>query len=703
LRPSLDRSVPATFAPLARAELGLDGTGAAVGIVDTGCDFRHADLQRADGTTRIAALLDVATPDDARHADLGSYGGAIWLASEIDAQLAADRAMQTPAVPVAEQDVDGHGTHVAGIAASSGLATGNGLPAGRYLGMAPAAPILCARAARDGHTFSEDDVASSVKFVFDRAAGLGLPAAVNLSLSGDGGPHDGTGAFEQTLDQLVGADAPGRALVVAAGNGGARDLHAGGWSLAGTVEAQIQLDRGALASTDIVVDLWFSGPPPAITVVAPDGYTAGPVAAGASSDSGADASEGRAVIDDASMGVDPLNGRYEAYVQVEGNHGKPLQSGVWTLRLDGSATRWDGWLVGVPPDSLAPRFLTHLDPDDRAQLPAATPHAIAVGSYVTKSGWTNAAGGTITRTVVDGRPSSFSGTGPTADGRFLPDLSAPGEFIASALSRDAEPDNPASVFYVPGMTSYLWADDGVHGLLRGTSQAAPHVTGACALLLELDPTLTVDELREILRASALPRAGEPGFSQREGFGQLDAGRAARLLGRLRGRSGVPSVGPADAAASSVGVSRDALPPGAGRVTVTVVPRDVDAAPLGPGRAVAITASSDGAPREALFDGPVVDLGAGRYERSFRADGREGEALVVSATVDGVALAARPTVWLVSDRDRIGQPFAASGACQLAPRPSAAPLALAAALAAAAVALAARRARATRSGGRAPKG
>src|SRR5262249_26954413 len=67
LHPSLDLSVIAAGVPAARADFGLDGRGVAVAAIDTGCDLRHADFRGADGKTRIAALLDLATPNDGRH------------------------------------------------------------------------------------------------------------------------------------------------------------------------------------------------------------------------------------------------------------------------------------------------------------------------------------------------------------------------------------------------------------------------------------------------------------------------------------------------------------------------------------------------------------------------------------------------------------------------------------------------------------
>lgn len=649
---ALDHSAPASGAPAARHDLGLDGRGTLVALVDTGVDFRHRDLRAADGTTRILALLDVSQPRDQRHAELPDYRGAVWFADEIDAQLAADDAMQSPAVPVPERDFVGHGTHVAGIAVSDGLATGNGLPAGRYVGMAPAARLLVAKAAHQGSSFAEEDVLAGVRFALDRAAAAREPVVVNLSLGAPGGPHDGTSNLERALAALVGPDAPGRALVVATGNAGVRDQHAGGWAL-DSVELSLRFPSSAAAGEPLGIDLWSERPIDAITLVAPDGRTFGPVAAGKSLDGG-DASEGHVLIDNGAGGADPLNGRTEAGVVVTGSAGAAVTAGAWRLSLAGRGGRWDGWLTDAAAAAVAPRFADHLDEDERADVPAFCPSAIAVGSWATRNAWRSIDGRTITRNLVVGVPSSFSGTGPAADGRFLPDVAAPGDFVVSTLSRDAPPSSTDSVFNVSNDPGYLVADDGLHGALRGTSQAAPHVAGAVALLFQLDPSLTTRRLRELLRTAADLRPGEPGFSPRGGFGRLDVARAARLLLRL-------PAGSVDAAASSVGVSRDAVPPGESRVTVSVVPRDASGAPLGPGHAVTI--ESDGG----AFDGPVGDAGEGRYERVLVARGERGQAATITASVDRVLLASRPTVWFVVDRSEVGHPFHAAGGCRLSPR------------------------------------
>ncbi len=65
--------------------------------------------------------------------------------------------------------------------------------------------------------------------------------------------------------------------------------------------------------------------------------------------------------------------------------------------------------------------------------------------------------------------------------------------------------------------------------LTGTSMAAPHVSGAAALVLSVDPTLTPDAVRSILTSTAVD-LGSPGFDTASGWGRIDV--AAAVLAAL---------------------------------------------------------------------------------------------------------------------------------------------------------------------------
>jgi serine protease AprX len=100
--------------------------------------------------------------------------------------------------------------------------------------------------------------------------------------------------------------------------------------------------------------------------------------------------------------------------------------------------------------------------------------------------------------------SFFSARGPTGDGRRKPDLLAPGEKITSTIR------------------------GGRSQRMDGTSMAAPHVSGAAALLMARYPELIGRPFRikEILMASATDLKREPSF---QGAGLLDVLRALQSV------------------------------------------------------------------------------------------------------------------------------------------------------------------------------
>ncbi len=180
----------------------------------------------------------------------------------------------------------------------------------------------------------------------------------------------------------------------------------------------------------------------------------------------------------------------------------------------------DAWRVA----GILPVFAAGNDDDGTGTLagvraPGSDPDAIAVGA-LTPWGyiWARSRGG------------------PGFYGSLKPDLVAPGVLVESS---------------VPG---------GGTARADGTSMAAPHVSGAAALLLSAAPHLTVEDLSAFLLATARD-AGPSGPDDRYGWGVLDAhAAAARALtaGRLAGRitaAGGPLPGAALVAVSPDGSDR----------------------------------------------------------------------------------------------------------------------------------------------------
>ena len=158
----LDVSVPLIRAPQVW-EKGFTGRGIKVAVVDTGIDYEHPDF-----SGRILAYTSFVGGDG--------------------------------------KDDHGHGTHVAGIIAGSGEASG-----GKYRGVAPEALLLSAKVLRADGSGMMSDVMAGIEWAVEQGAKV-----INLSL-GSPGPCDGTDALSAMCDAAVRA---GVVVCAAAGNDG---------------------------------------------------------------------------------------------------------------------------------------------------------------------------------------------------------------------------------------------------------------------------------------------------------------------------------------------------------------------------------------------------------------------------------------------------------------------------------------------------
>lgn len=122
-----------------------------------------------------------------------------------------------------------------------------------------------------------------------------------------------------------------------------------------------------------------------------------------------------------------------------------------------------------------------------------------------------------------GSPGNYPGT--IAVGATYP-------FDSIALNSSRGPGNcDLSVFpdlTAPGVAVFSSAPNDNYRTLSGTSQAAPHVTGTIALMLDANPNLSVEEIESTLKATATPLGcSHPNFTY--GWGLLDASEAVSAV------------------------------------------------------------------------------------------------------------------------------------------------------------------------------
>lgn len=475
------------------------GKGVVVGIQDIGFDLTHPTFYSTNMKDyRIKALWDQLSKDT-----IGStlpvgcdYRDA---SSLLQIGHSLDGFTQT------------HGTHTAGIAAGSG-SEGNNIVS-PYRGIAYDADIVLVANAtgnnidlidkKDYYKYTYATDALGFKYIFDYADSQGKPCVINFSEGGHQDFHGYDQLYYEMLDKITG---PGHIIVASAGNDadwinyvhkpkGIPNIESLLWGNRESAYFTTKTDKpfvfrmkvAANTSTAQIVEI-----PMEQVLACKDSLLIDSIKidkqmykwrilAYPSSYNSTD------VIYDIRLESNPNLG-YDIPVSIE------LASNEATIDL----YRIRGFL---PPRDQNP-MLKMGDNSYSINSPSSAPSVISVGATAYRRGFLNYLGewkeydkGT------DGRRTSFSGVGPTIDGRIKPDVMAPGQNIISAYSSYfiMNPKNAGAPlasdvrhFQYNGRT-YAWNANG------GTSMSSPVVAGAIALWLQAYPRLTPQDCLEVFR------------------------------------------------------------------------------------------------------------------------------------------------------------------------------------------------------------
>ncbi len=470
--------------------LGANGAGTIVASVDWGVDIAAACFRwpvveggvSVPGGTRLLALWD-QREQHARPAPQPYGYGVVHTRAEIDRALRTDDPYTEIGYhpSIADGGSGTHGAHVLDIA------TGNGLGGGP-MGIAPEADLVFVHLADRG-TGGLSNLGDSLRLLeavdFIRRVAAGRPWVVNLSVGRMGGPHDASTLVELAFEALL-ASGSGCQIVHSAGNYRTARTHTTGIVAAGTTSSfSFVVSPGDRTPNEL--EIWYGGTDElAVRIDPPGSGGAPPLRLG---------ERAELTVGDRLVGRiyhrrgDPNNGDnlVDAFLDPHG------LAGVWTVTLEGRRVvdgRYDAWLERD--DSCRdcqPRFAR------RDAVATTTTGTIANGRTPLVVGAYDA---------HDPRwpLAPFSSWGPTRDGRCKPDLCAPGRDVLAVRS---SPE---------GATEH----DGALVRKSGTSMAAPHVTGAVALCLELlGPTASPRLVRDLVLSTCIPSPGGNSF----GHGYLD--------------------------------------------------------------------------------------------------------------------------------------------------------------------------------------
>ncbi|PKK91510.1 MAG: hypothetical protein CVV64_07070 [Candidatus Wallbacteria bacterium HGW-Wallbacteria-1] len=492
-----------------------DGKGVLIGIVDTGIDFRHQDFIDENGKTKILYIWDTTDDGGPAPKEISEPYGSEYTADDINDEIDG-----SPTNLVRERDTNGHGTHVAGMAASFGRAQGN------YKGVAPGAELIIVKGGNG--SFRTSDVMNGIDYLVKKATALGRPIVINLSLGGHSGPHDGTHLEEAKIDSLSG---PGRVFTIAAGNEGNDLIHCGYWTASTEQDTQFKiyqsLDSSGRDISSGLIDLWYSTGSIEFKLQAFDVNTGFLIDETVWIKHG-DEAKGITINDatqtygrvDVWAGTSALNNQRNVYFiayQENGDSGIHGRKVFWKLKTRGSGN-FDGWINGglfLVHDPVVP---TDGNNDSSVGMPGTASQAITVANYTTRAQWVDVDGNSQSWSteMKVGHIATSSSKGPTRNPSFTgqkPEIAAPGSMIIAPLSADVA--NPSRKYMI---------STNVHRVMNGTSMASPFVAGVIALMLQKNKDLTPQKIETYLTQNATVDAitGNSLPNPIWGYGKVDA-------------------------------------------------------------------------------------------------------------------------------------------------------------------------------------
>ncbi len=463
--------------------LNLTGQDVLVGIIDTGIDYTHPAFRNIDGSTRIEAIWDQSDDSGSAPPNLG-YG------SEYTAEL-INRALNSdmPYEIVPQQDTNGHGTFMAGIAA------GNEILEQDFTGAAPGSSLLVVKlkpAKRylrgyylipDGvEAYQENDIMAAMYYMRQYAMQKQKPLSILIGLGTNSGDHNGNSYLSSYINYL--GNLRGISISAPVGNEGNRAAHYYGVLDTDSDMQDVEFRVGE-NTRGFMMELWAR---------APDVYTIGLIAPGGEQVRRIQPRYDQVIEENFLLEPARVYIRYFLVESASGNQVIVIRlnmpsAGIWRLRVYGERILYGDFNLWMPISTFVSdgTYFLKPEPNNTVTSPGDSLRSINTAAY----------------NHMNQTSYILSGRGYTPEGMIVPDISAPGVSIFGP------------------------APDGRYTRRTGTSVAAAHSAGAAALLLEWGiyrrNNLNIDstEIKKLLIRGARRSLALDYPNRIWGYGELD--------------------------------------------------------------------------------------------------------------------------------------------------------------------------------------
>ena len=517
-----------------------DGSGVVVGVIDSGIDFQHIAFKDESGNTRIKAAY---LPGASTGGSSVSYGGCQYTGTQLNS-LTYDTQSGS------------HGTHTSTTAGGSTVRIDDNHV---YTGMAPKSDLVLVGC---GDHLYNTYIANGLTYIKNYADTHNQPCVVNLSLGTQNGPHDGTGQLLEAYNSFTSnGTAKGRVICVATANDAGGNMYYGGTATTSTPAAtSLEFIRysdvngtycynatvqngynyvslqslyhvwprtaGAqLKFQFVVIDKQTKSIVATATALTPTSTNATSVSLGSSWSnyfSGASITVSRS--------EDAYSNKYCYAIQVkgtttesannmstdaDGNYISRYAVGMLVFATSGT-TKFDCWGMDTYhmsefmdidfAGSYGNYSFTNGSDECSVASSATAVGTVTVGAYVTRKTVQTSNNHSYTEddyTVGDIAYFSCYSTGCGPDGKVYPDISAPGAILIAGVNRYDTSNYPSSETTDSEYMTIINASDGSrYGSMSGTSMATPTTTGIVALWLQANNELTVNDVKQVMQATA---------------------------------------------------------------------------------------------------------------------------------------------------------------------------------------------------------